>query len=198
MESRQNLAMGRQTNMRSLLQASILFFASFLIAVHANAIVDGHEYQFTEGDAVENESRAELFKQLAEELRCPKCQNQNLADSNAMIAQDLRRELYSQVKEGKGEQDIIDFMVDRYGEFVLYKPAMNEKTIVLWYGPIALLILAIVVFLVVVLTRRAKSKAELSSQTVSQEDAPESISAEEQARIDALLNADEKDSKGDN
>jgi len=184
--------------MRSLLQTSILFFASFLIAVQTNAIVDGHEYQFTEGDAVENESRAELFKQLAEELRCPKCQNQNLADSNAMIAQDLRRELYSQVKEGKGEQDIIDFMVDRYGEFVLYKPAMNEKTIVLWYGPIALLILAIVVFLVVVLTRRAKSKAELSSQTVSQEDAPESISAEEQERIDALLNADEKDSKGDN
>ena len=115
-----------------------------------------------------------------------------------MIAQDLRRELYSQVKEGKGEQDIIDFMVDRYGEFVLYKPAMNEKTIVLWYGPIALLILAIVVFLVVVLTRRAKSKAELSSQAVSQEDAPESISPEEQARIDGLLNADEKDSKGDN
>jgi len=184
--------------MRSLLQSSILFIASLFIAVQANAIVDGHEYQFTEGNAVENESRAELFKQLAEELRCPKCQNQNLVDSNAMIAQDLRRELYSQVKEGKGEQDIIDFMVDRYGEFVLYKPAMNEKTIVLWYGPIALLILAIVVFLVVVLTRRAKSKAELSSQTVSQEDAPESISAEEQARIDALLNADEKDSKGDN
>ena len=179
--------------MRSLLQTSLLFFASLLIVAQSHAIVDGHEYQFTEGDAIENESRADLFKQLAEELRCPKCQNQNLADSNAMIAQDLRRELYSQVKEGKGEQDIIDFMVDRYGEFVLYKPAMNEKTIVLWYGPIALLALAIVVFLVVVLTRRAKAKAEIKSQ----EDAPESISAEEQARIDALLNADEKDSKGD-
>ena len=61
MEPRQNLAKSRQTNMRSLLQTSILFFASLFIAVQASAIVDGHEYQFTEGDALENESRADLF-----------------------------------------------------------------------------------------------------------------------------------------
>lgn len=180
--------------MRSLLTSFVFFMASFLMMSQSHAIVDGHEYQFTEGSSVENESRADLFKQLAEELRCPKCQNQNLADSNAMIAQDLRRELYSQVKEGKGEQDIIDFMVDRYGEFVLYKPAMNAKTIVLWYGPVALLILALVVFLVVVLSRRAKAKAELSAQASNKEDAPETISAEEQARIDALLNSDAEES----
>lgn len=185
--------MKQQTKME-LNTMRILFFVvsaffTFLFTSQTQAIVDGHEYQFTEGDALENQTRADLFKQLAEELRCPKCQNQNLADSNAMIAQDLRRELYSQVKEGKGEKDIVDFMVERYGEFVLYKPALNSKTIFLWYGPIALLVLAVVVFIVVVLARRKKAKAEI----VTQEDAPESISAQEQARIDALLNEDSKD-----
>ena len=158
----------------------------FMVGVsQANAIVDGHEYQFNEGSRTENESRAELFQQLAEELRCPKCQNQNLADSNAMIAGDLRRELYSQVKQGKSEQDIIDFMVDRYGEFVLYRPAMNEKTMVLWYGPIALLLLALVIYAAVVYKQRRKErKAVTASADVTDE---ERISDEEEQRIAQLL-----------
>lgn len=168
------------------------FSAALMLMVavsQANAIVDGHEYQFNEGSRTENESRAQLFQQLAEELRCPKCQNQNLADSNAMIAGDLRRELYSQVKQGKTEQDIIDFMVDRYGEFVLYRPAMNEKTMVLWYGPVALLVLALAIFAAVVFKRRRgdKKASESANSTTAEDVQIESISDEEEQRIAQLL-----------
>ena len=165
-------------------------------------IVDGHEYQFNSGDDVENSSRAQLFRQLAEELRCPKCQNQNLADSNAMIAGDLRRELYSQVKEGKNSEEIVDFMVNRYGEFVLYRPALNDKTIALWYGPFVLLGLAIVIFVSLLLARKMKTQSDTvtdnvgmpveNSKTDSAKDT-DALSKEEQQRLDDLLNSSSPD-----
>lgn len=173
----------------------LLFIALCLSAISSFslAIVDGHEYVFDQGSELENESRAQMFRQLAEELRCPKCQNQNLSDSNAMIAGDLRRELYSQVKAGNTAQDIVDFMVNRYGEFVLYRPALNEKTVALWYGPVTLLLLALSVFGFVIYQRRSKVK-----QTVTKQSNEEIISHDEQTRIDALLNQNTDDkSKGE-
>lgn len=81
------------------------------------------------------------FDSLVAELRCLVCQNQNIADSDADLAVDLRREIYSMIGEGKSKSDIKDFMVQRYGEFVLYKPRFNARTLVLWLGPGILLLI---------------------------------------------------------
>ncbi len=156
---------------------------SLIFSVQALAIVNGHEYPFIEGSDIENQSRAMLFRQLAEELRCPKCQNQNLADSNAMIASDLRRELYKQVNEGKQAPDIVEFMVSRYGEFVLYNPKVNDKTWLLWYGPIILFVLALIIFFIIVL-KRSKSDSDGISD--------DRIGAEDLQRVKDLLDQEEK------
>jgi len=78
---------------------------------------------------------------LAHELRCLVCQNQTLADSNAPLAQDLRNQIREQLKAGKSERDVIDFMVARYGDFVLYRPPFKATTVALWTGPFVLLAL---------------------------------------------------------
>jgi len=78
---------------------------------------------------------------LAHELRCLVCQNQTLADSNAPLAQDLRNQIREQLKAGKSERDVIDFMVARYGDFVLYRPPFKATTAALWTGPFVLLAL---------------------------------------------------------
>lgn len=77
-----------------------------------------------------------VFNKLSDELRCLVCQNQNIADSNAPLAMDLRVEIYGMLKNGKTEQDIIDFMVVRYGEYVLYRPQVKPITWLLWFGPV--------------------------------------------------------------
>ncbi|ALN63614.1 cytochrome C biogenesis family protein [Lysobacter antibioticus] len=81
------------------------------------------------------------FHALVAELRCVMCQNQSLADSNAQIAQDLRREVLELMRQGKDDTEIKDFLVARYGEFVLYRPQVESKTWLLWFGP-ALVLLA--------------------------------------------------------
>ena len=80
---------------------------------------------------------------LSEELRCLVCQNQTIADSNAELAQDLRREIRGMIASGKNDKDIIDFMVVRYGDFVLYRPPFKGITLLLWGGPIALMLLGL-------------------------------------------------------
>jgi cytochrome c-type biogenesis protein CcmH len=77
---------------------------------------------------------------LAAELRCLVCQNQTLADSNAPLAVDLRNQIREQIAAGKSEQDVLDFMVARYGDFVLYRPPLKASTIALWVGPFVLLV----------------------------------------------------------
>ena len=113
---------------------------------------------------------------LSEELRCLVCQNQNIADSNAELAQDLRREIRGMIKDGKSDKEIIDFMVTRYGDFVLYRPPVQGNTLLLWGGPVALLILGIFA-----LVRYQRRRAE----RVAAEDKP--LSADEASRADALL-----------
>jgi cytochrome c-type biogenesis protein CcmH len=80
------------------------------------------------------------FHALAAELRCVKCQNQSLADSNAQIAHDLRREVLDLMNEGKSDAEIKRFLADRYGDFVLYKPEVSRGTWMLWFGPLLLLL----------------------------------------------------------
>jgi cytochrome c-type biogenesis protein CcmH len=93
---------------------------------------------------------------LAAQLRCLVCQNQTIAESNAELAVDLRRQVNEQIKAGKSDREIVDFMVARYGDFVLYKPPFNVTTVLLWLGPALLAIIAIVVF---ARTVRARNRA---------------------------------------
>jgi len=108
------------------------------------------------------------FQALSKELRCPKCQNQNLADSNSTVASALRLDLYNLLLEGKSDKEIVDLMVARYGEFVLYRPRVSNITYVLWFGP-ALLILLGVIVVIVILRKKPLAKAELSLTAVQQQ-----------------------------
>jgi len=85
-------------------------------------------------------AEAERFHALTEELRCVKCQNQSLADSHAQIAQDLRYEVLELMRQGKSDAEVKQYLVARYGEFVLYRPRMEPTTWLLWFGPVALLL----------------------------------------------------------
>jgi cytochrome c-type biogenesis protein CcmH len=88
----------------------------------------------------DSEAQEATYKELTEELRCTVCQNQNIADSNAELAADLRRKTYNMVREGKSKAEIKDYMVQRYGNFVLYKPPVTAGTLLLWIGPFLFLL----------------------------------------------------------
>jgi cytochrome c-type biogenesis protein CcmH len=98
---------------------------------------------------------------LASELRCLVCQNQTVADSNAPLAEDLRRQIREQLARGASERDVLDFMVARYGDFVLYRPPLKASTVLLWFGPFLLLGLGIVLLLKRIRMRRS-GQAELT------------------------------------
>ena len=116
-----------------------IFIAGMLFAVMALPVLaqvaDPAPLRFT------SPSEEQRFHALVTELRCVMCQNQSLADSNAQIAHDLRREVLALMRQGRSDAQIRDYLVARYGEFVLYKPRIEEKTWLLWFGP-ALLLLA--------------------------------------------------------
>ena len=103
------------------------------------------------------------YKALSQELRCPKCQNQNIADSNAPISRDLRAIVHEQLEGGATDEEIIDFLVDRYGEFVRYRPGMDSNTLWLWSAPIILLVMAVGV--VVTQMRKDRDVQTISSNT---------------------------------
>jgi len=110
-------------------------------------------------------AQEEQYKGLIAELRCLVCQNQNIADSDADLAKDLRRETYKMVREGKGEQEIIDFMVQRYGDFVLYRPPLKSTTYLLWLAPALLVLLGLSVLVIFVRrNRKESSSGDLSDE----------------------------------
>ena len=113
------------------------------------------------------------FKKLIEQLRCLVCQNQSLADSDAELAHDLRAEVYEMVQAGKTDEEITEFLVARYGDFVLYNPPVKPSNYLIWFGPFVLLLLAI--FLLLRAVRRQKHTAAAD------------ITPEERARLDAAL-----------
>ena len=113
---------------------------------------------------------------LSEKLRCLVCQNQSIAESNADLALDLRDQVREQLSAGKSEDDVVDYMVARYGDFVLYEPPMKLSTILLWAGPATLAVLGIV-FLLLRLARRNKAESV-------------HLDAKQRARAQALLKGD--------
>lgn len=124
----------RATHRRALPLRLLLFALMVPALTLAQAVSDPTPLQYR--DAAE-EAR---FHALAAELRCVQCQNQSLADSNAQIAHDLRREVLTLMQQGRSDAQIKQFLVDRYGEFVLYRPLMDPRNSVLWFGPLALVL----------------------------------------------------------
>lgn len=112
----------------------------------------------------ENQERA---VNLAKQLRCPQCQNQNLVESTSPIARDLRLEVYRMVDEGKSNDEIVTFMTSRFGDFVLYKPRLNAQTALLWFSPFILLLIAMLAIWRY-LRRPRSPAAQLNEQQKSQ------------------------------
>jgi cytochrome c-type biogenesis protein CcmH len=129
--------------MKKLLAALLLGCAS--LAAHAS----------TEPTMLDPVAQRRLVD-LSAQLRCLVCQNQSIAESNAELAVDLRNQINEQIKAGKSDREIVDFMVTRYGDFVLYRPPFKTTTALLWIGPIALLLLAVLVFYRTLVSRRAR------------------------------------------
>ena len=100
------------------------------------------------------------YQDMIAQLRCLVCQNQNLADSNAELARDLRARTYEMINAGASDEDIADFMIARYGDFVLYKPPLRLRTTLLWGGPFALLLIALIVFFFTVRRSRVPKDIE--------------------------------------
>ncbi len=111
---------------------------------------------------------------LSEELRCLVCQNQSIADSNAELAVDLRRQIHEQIAQGRSDQQIIDYMVERYGDFVLYRPPLKATTLVLWMGPPLLFVIGL--WLLLLYLRQRRSRIEVRP-----------LSTADRARAAALL-----------
>lgn len=106
------------------------------------------------------------YNQLIDELRCLVCQNQNLSGSDADLARDLRRGTYQMLQQGKSQQEVVDFMVARYGDFVLYRPQFKTSTYLLWLGPFLLLVL--VLYLVVRRLRAADKPVEVDAGAMAE------------------------------
>ena len=156
------------------LQWSAWLLAGLLVAPSLGAYTL-EEFKF------QDPAQAEDFRRLTAELRCLVCQNESLAGSQADLAQDLRKEVYRLLQSGKSRQEVITFLVDRYGDFVLYDPPLKPSTYPLWFGP---LLLAGVGGLFLLLTLRKKKEAR-----------EEALSPEERQRLQALLADDSNPNK---
>ena len=130
-----------------------------------------------------NQLEQDRFDQLTQELRCLVCQNQNIAESNAELAKDLRLEIYTMLQKGQTEDEIVDFMVERYGDYVLYRPPFKPMTWLLWFGPLMIFVLGI--FYAIRFMKSQSSDSQL-----------ESLSEEEIERVKSL-HADIKAEQGD-
>ncbi len=115
------------------------------------------------------------YYQLGRELRCPKCDGQSIGDSNAPIANDLRAVIYEQLQSGMSDTDIVNFMVQRYGEFVLYRPKMSGKTLALWLTPFFFLLLGVVTLVVVIRGRRQRAAEKYDELSPSERERLEQI-----------------------
>lgn len=158
--------------MRVLLLSLLLFGGPVL------AVVETFEF--------DEEATRQRYLKFIEELRCPKCQNQNLAGSDAPIAKDLRQELHRLLNEGLSDEEIVDYMVQRYGDYILYRPRLQARTVALWVTPALLLLLAVVLLL-----RAQKRRAVATTTAANSAD----LNDAERQRLSRLLDASGEDRK---
>ncbi|GKX51689.1 cytochrome c-type biogenesis protein [Budvicia aquatica] len=159
-----------------LKQLSFMLFG-VMMAFGAHAAIDTYDFK-----SVDEEQQ---FRELTNQLRCPKCQNNSIADSNAPIATDMRAKVYELMEQGKSRQDIVNYMVDRYGNFVTYEPPVTPATIILWVIPALCVVIG--GGAVIMLARRRKGAASGGE--------PEVLSSDEKKRLQQLL-SDENNAKG--
>jgi cytochrome c-type biogenesis protein CcmH len=114
----------------------ILFLLAFNFVLSANTTFAGEAKPLAEDPVLEARLKA-----MSQELRCLVCQNTTLADSSAPLAEDLRKEIREQLRAGKTDKEVIDYLVTRYGDFVRYRPPVNNETVLLWFGPFLILII---------------------------------------------------------
>lgn len=152
--------------MKALLRGGLLLLFTLALVPGALAVIETYEFS--------DPALEERYQALSAELRCPKCQNQNIADSNAPIAQDLRRLLHRKLEGGASDEEILEHMVARYGEFVRYRPRFAGAAVLLWLAPLLLLGAGAVLLW---LTLRGGG--------AGRREAP--LSARERARVQALL-----------
>ena len=124
-------------------------------------------YSAIEALDFETPQQEQLYNKLTKELRCLVCQNQDIADSNAELAADLRQKTFKLIKQGKKEAEIKQWMVDRYGDFVLYQPPVKTETLLLWTGPLILFLIAIIVVFKV--TRGRKNRNNIIDEKQKQQ-----------------------------
>jgi cytochrome c-type biogenesis protein CcmH len=146
-----------------------LFALLSLSTLGVHAAIDVHTF--------DSETQRERYQHFIEEMRCPKCQNQNLAGSDSPISSDLRRELFEMIRDGQSDKEIVDFMVARYGDFILYRPRVQPSTYVLWIAPLALLLFGFIVLLVML---RKRKRITQSAESVA-------LSDDEEKRLQTLL-----------
>lgn len=157
----------------------IYIFILFLI-LRGTAIASPIETQ-----QFDNAQQEADYRALIQELRCPQCQNNNIADSNATIATDMRDKTLELLKQGKSKQEVVDYMVERYGNFVTYDPPITPATILLWLLPAGLILLGFAL----IFGRKSKTKqAVKNDQNVA-------TSAQDQARLKQILNETQHEEK---
>lgn len=156
----------------SLLFGLLLGLSSFSIL----AAID--TYQFKDAD------KQARFQKLTNELRCPKCQNQNLADSNAEIASDLRAKIHLMLEENKSDEYIVNYMLERYGDFVLYQPRLSKQTLLLWYAPALLLLLGLIAIGLIVRFRVKAARQQTDTMSAG-------LDSEQQQKLAQLLQSKE-------
>ncbi|TBW59407.1 cytochrome c-type biogenesis protein CcmH [Marinobacter halodurans] len=145
-----------------------------LILLSSVAHAAGDTYPF------DNDADRNRFETLTRELRCPKCQNQSIADSHAPIAADMRAEVHRLVQQGESNDAIMAAMTSRFGEFVRYRPELERRTLLLWFTPLVVVVVGIAA--VVILVIRSRRSARIGEPVLSEAD---------RARLDRLLDADE-------
>ncbi|WP_076918255.1 cytochrome c-type biogenesis protein [Pseudoalteromonas sp. SK18] len=133
-----------------------LFLLTLSLFISLTAFAQQDRYQF------DSNEQAVRFEELTKELRCPKCQNQNIADSDAVVAKDLRDRVLALVKDGKSKDEVIDYMIDRYGYFVHYDPPVTPATLILWVLPVLIVIIG---FGFIVIRQRKASVKQTWSDT---------------------------------
>lgn len=128
----------------------------------------------------DNPEQEQAYKVLIEELRCLVCQNQTIADSNAELAQDLRRQVYEMLQQGKSKDEIAEFMTQRYGDFVLYNPPFKAKTGLLWVGPVVFLLIGLVMLVLFSRKKKQTENADISEAELKEKE-------QQKAKVKALL-----------
>lgn len=143
----------------------LLFLATLLLCLFAGAL----GAQAIEPLPFKNHAEELRFQHLTAELRCPMCQNETLADSNAPIARDLRHQVFALMQQGKSDSEIKQYLVDRYSDYVLYDPPVNAATWLLWFGPLLILLIGTVV-VVVTIRKRARATSSVATANVDHGD----------------------------